>query len=383
MIRLGISLKRSEYAEKICRYLQGLQISDLSVFTGHPRDEPEADFWLTDEVFDDESNFIFMGTKEEADQLDWQGERIEPYLPGRQLHRECVLCLNRLKNRSTGTGQDMVPFYEPFVSAQETTQNQGQLIAVYSPIGGIGKTSFSIALAEHLATRNEKERVLYWNVEGISGWKLFCFGEEKEDLSDLLYYILKEHPDQQAAARMAHHIATKQPGGWFFMTPCPLIEDLEILEKEELIELVQVLRASFDHIVCDMSTAYHRLNRNLLEEADICYCLSASSEQDQAKWIDLMEAKARQQSSSIVRFQEIRVLRPGQKIRKAAQTCYLPYERNLLQDKDGKKRLKTTTEWYQKVGQIAGDIFERKDQICGPEGKGAKLDSGSRRILRL
>lgn len=60
-----------------------------------------------------------------------------------------------------------------------------RVIGVYSPVGGIGKTTFALTLGQVLA---ENQNVLYLNLEECSGFKEFLGGSHW-NLSDLIYFL--------------------------------------------------------------------------------------------------------------------------------------------------------------------------------------------------
>ena len=61
----------------------------------------------------------------------------------------------------------------------------GEILAVYSPLGRVGKTTFAIALGEVLA---EKKKVLYLNLEDYHGFEGIYSTNYRADLSDLIYF---------------------------------------------------------------------------------------------------------------------------------------------------------------------------------------------------
>ncbi len=72
-----------------------------------------------------------------------------------------------------------------YAELPQMPENNVQLLAVYSPIGRCGKTSFAITLGEQLAC---SQHVLYLNMEDCSGFRSLNAGQGEGDLSDLLYF---------------------------------------------------------------------------------------------------------------------------------------------------------------------------------------------------
>lgn len=60
-----------------------------------------------------------------------------------------------------------------------------ELLAVYSPLGRVGKTTFALTLGEILA---EKRKVLYLNLEDYHGFETIFSQNYRADLSDLIYF---------------------------------------------------------------------------------------------------------------------------------------------------------------------------------------------------
>lgn len=62
---------------------------------------------------------------------------------------------------------------------------KADILAVYSPLGRVGKTAFALTLGEMLA---ERKHVLYLNLEDYNGFEgVFC-QNYRADLSDLIYF---------------------------------------------------------------------------------------------------------------------------------------------------------------------------------------------------
>ena len=76
-----------------------------------------------------------------------------------------------------------VPCPQPAVFAG--TALKTELVAVYSPLGRLGKTTFALTLGEILA---EKKKVLYVNLEDYHGFEGVFTSACRADLSDLIYF---------------------------------------------------------------------------------------------------------------------------------------------------------------------------------------------------
>lgn len=65
------------------------------------------------------------------------------------------------------------------------TAMKTEILAVYSPLGRVGKTAFALTLGEILA---EKRKVLYLNLEDYNGFEGIFSQSYRADLSDLIYF---------------------------------------------------------------------------------------------------------------------------------------------------------------------------------------------------
>jgi hypothetical protein len=105
-----------------------------------------------------------------------------------------------------------------------------QIYGVYSPMGRTGKTTFALALCNHL---NKRGRSLYLGFEEYSS-----FSEGQKEASDLLYFIKSHSPDMmtQLTSRLLHR-------GQLDIFPSPIAYmDIRQLTMEDMIWFVEQLR---------------------------------------------------------------------------------------------------------------------------------------------
>ena len=123
-------------------------------------------------------------------------------------------------------------------------------IAIYSPIGRCGKTTFALALGEVLA---QHRRVLYLNMEAYSWFSLLTEpGTHAGDLTDLLYF-LREDPGA-LLYRMGSLIRTL--GELDYVLPAFSPGDLSEVEKEEWMSLMETIAGMdiYDVLILDIGT---------------------------------------------------------------------------------------------------------------------------------
>ena len=158
-----------------------------------------------------------------------------------------------------------------------TIQDDKQkLIIVYSPIHRVGKTTLAIALAKELA---RKEKTLYLNLEEYPNLNLGYLNEEKENLSDLLYYIKQDCED--VGLRLLSMV--QQEEKMEYILPIPLCSDLKEMSADEWNKLfVKLGETAYENIVVDLSESIQGLYQ-LLEASDRIYMPILKDEISRAK----------------------------------------------------------------------------------------------------
>ena len=106
-------------------------------------------------------------------------------------------------------------------------KNTTQVFGVYSPAGGSGKTSFSLALAQELA---RQKPTLYLNLEGCSGLAEVLDCTSAHTLSDLLYFA---HQKETGIIHRLNSMA-QSFGPLDYIPPVRLAEDLHQASWEDL-----------------------------------------------------------------------------------------------------------------------------------------------------
>lgn len=130
----------------------------------------------------------------------------------------------------------------PFVK-----RKKGRLIAVYSPIHRIGKTTFALKLGKRMA---EKENVLYLNLETYAGMGGYFRDENIQNLSHLLYYAKQDQDD--ISVRIASMV--KRMGNLDYIPPMQVWTDLRSVESKEWMSFFEKLseQSIYDVIILDM-----------------------------------------------------------------------------------------------------------------------------------
>ena len=142
-------------------------------------------------------------------------------------------------------------------------QRRAQLIAVFNPKGGVGKTTVATNLASSLAL-NQGQNVLLVDADTVTGHVTTSLGlEQVRTVADSWRDQLDGGPVETLA-----EIASPHPSGLAVvsLTSSPLNTD--ILDPERVGEAVEACRRGFDYIVVDLHPSYSHLNQQIFERSD-------------------------------------------------------------------------------------------------------------------
>lgn len=143
---------------------------------------------------------------------------------------------------------------------------QTQVLAVYSPVGGTGKTTIAANLSKQLALNNMK--VFYLNLELLNTSSLYFQSEEDNPSLQIFYYVKSESPQLlskiESLKKFDPHALVS-----YFDIAISADELLEISESDvkRLINGI-VETGTYDFIVVDLDSSLHERNIAALKECD-------------------------------------------------------------------------------------------------------------------
>lgn len=133
-------------------------------------------------------------------------------------------------------------------------QSRTRLEAIYSPVRGIGKTRFAIALGREMA---KKEKVLYLNLEEYPGFEPSGMDENPLNLGDLLYFA--KQSEGNLGLRL--QAAVQKMGDLDYIPPIFLAIDLKEVTAEEWVSFLDKIQTLglYDSILLDMGESVQGL----------------------------------------------------------------------------------------------------------------------------
>lgn len=171
--------------------------------------------------------------------------------------------------------------YGEAFDAQETAPGvkcQTELIAVYSPLRRIGRTTFALTLGQVLG---ERKRALYLNLEEYAGFARLSGVEPANDLADLMYFVREKSGN--LPAKLSSMV--KRIGALEYIPPAAFPVDLRSVELEDWEYLLQALKEQglYEAVILDFGDQIQGLFE-LLDLCDTIYAPERSDAASKAKW---------------------------------------------------------------------------------------------------
>lgn len=155
--------------------------------------------------------------------------------------------------------------YNSILRGTEITSDEDpaepEIIMVYSPIGGSGKTTISLGLS---AALSETKKVLYINAENMDTFSVFL--NNKETLATSAAVEFRED-EENVYKNISHHIRHER---FDYLPPFTVAASSLNINFDMLVKLAEGARASgdYDFVVIDVDSAYNDEKANLMSLAD-------------------------------------------------------------------------------------------------------------------
>jgi len=140
---------------------------------------------------------------------------------------------------------------------------KAQTTAVWSPAGGVGKTSVALAYAAKKAS--EGKQALYLNLEAFSSVPVY-FGDTGKGIS-AVFEMLENHEGNVSMLIRGIKRYDSETGVAYFCRP-DNFDDMNILSAENVAELIDACAGVIEELVVDMSCICDERARQVFECAD-------------------------------------------------------------------------------------------------------------------
>ena len=156
--------------------------------------------------------------------------------------------------------------------------DRAYITAVWSPAGGVGKTS--IALAHSLKKATEGKQAFYLNLEQFSSTSAF-FPESGRSISSIFEMLEAGEGDLKMLVQSIRQRDRRTDLSFFC---CPEnFDDMNILTTDNVAALINACCEAADELIIDMSCSCDERNRKILEFADRILLVTDSSATTQTK----------------------------------------------------------------------------------------------------
>lgn len=159
-------------------------------------------------------------------------------------------------------------------SLGNNNKSSAKVIAVYSPAGGTGTTTVSLAIASGLANRGS--RTLYLNLEDISSYGVFLKQSGEKNFGDIVSKIGNNINWNLKINSIANHA----DNGIMYFNELSNILDVYEITPEDIKELLNGICSSdiCDYIVIDMSSSLDYRSRAVFDVSDSITAVVSNSE---------------------------------------------------------------------------------------------------------
>jgi cellulose biosynthesis protein BcsQ len=220
-----------------------------------------------------------------------------------------------------------------------------KVIGVYSPIGGIGKTTVSVGLAKEYALKGFK--TLFLSLEEMASYSTLLECDNTNNFSDLLYYIKQKN--KNLIMKIEGLRNTDNDSGMDYFSPHHCYKDIHELSTREWMELINYIRdkSNYERIVLDFESNLSDKNMTLIQACDELILLTNMDKIAIAKMNHLYNSLEKMNINDINDNMRIFInntnkdneVLEGVSMMGKEVEVYIPYDSNLLIDVGERKAL--------------------------------------------
>lgn len=246
-IRLGIVSKDSDYINYISSRLSGAYPEDFEVYVYSSVDEItikfdvvilESDSYSEDLKLDSKMVLILSDNEDMAELYGYKA-------------------IYKYQRISKIVSLILLEFSKADHVGVQHKEGKAAVTAVWSPSGGVGKTSIAVARAIYSSRNNN--RVLYLNLENFASTEVY-FKEKSHTLSDALLNGIK---NMQAFIKS---LGTDVATGIKYFSPSDNYDDVAVLDKDDIRMVIEAAMVEMDEIVIDLPA---KIDEPIIEVFDL------------------------------------------------------------------------------------------------------------------
>lgn len=155
---------------------------------------------------------------------------------------------------------------KPDVVVAATGKKNSTIIATFSPIGGIGKTTITAALGREIAKRDKS--VLYLSLEEFPSYEIFFDNTAENSVTELFYFASERSTNLGLKVDM--NKKKDDLTGIHYFAPPKSYLDVNAMTVEDVDFLIDSIEGAkiFDYILLDISPKMDEKTLQLLEKSD-------------------------------------------------------------------------------------------------------------------
>lgn len=141
-----------------------------------------------------------------------------------------------------------------------------KVMSIFSPIGGIGKTSIAVSMSLLLAKMGKS--VLYLNFEDIPSTGVFFETSGKEHNMSNFLYAVKDRLDN--TKEIFNNNIVRDDFGVYYFNPVNSVLDIEELSFEDIGFMIENIKAMniFNYVIVDLSSKFNSMYSSIFRNSD-------------------------------------------------------------------------------------------------------------------
>lgn len=261
-IKVVIADTNIEYVSRLMRALEAEDNLSLSMFSDKKAFENAVSVQKYDIVIADPSMVQDTGTYKNVKLFILLHD--EEYQGDKRIY-ERYRCVRKYQRASSLYKEALGYFAEVAAATYSYSMNKKcNVIGVYSPIGGSGKTTVALSIADSLASRGS--RCIYISFESISSYGAVIELKGSKGIGEIFSSV-----DANINYEMKiESLIRKTEKGLMYFEDFENLLDIYEITSEDIEKVISRISASglCEYIVIDMSTEFNKINRDIMELAD-------------------------------------------------------------------------------------------------------------------
>lgn len=266
MVKLKIIIADSDkgYLNAISKYLSSWEETDYNVISFNDRgllndflENNKVDILLISPTLMDEDMNLknvqttIINTPDRIPENMLQYPFIDKYQSGDAIARELISIFSK------NSKEEIIIKKKSFNS---------EVIGVYSPVGGIGKTTVSLGMAKSYAASGIS--TLFISMEEMASYKGILDCNNNNNFSDLLYYIKQKNKNMMMKIEGLKNVDAHT--GLNYFSPLACYKDIYEIEVDELVGLIEYIKYNSDYkrVILDFDSNLSDKNIELLKACD-------------------------------------------------------------------------------------------------------------------